>query len=148
MKRWVKTVMYTTVTILFSINAAYADQVAGTIKTVKGDVNIIRDGSAIKAANRMKLKTSDKIVTGARSSIGIILRDDTLIAFGSKTVSKLDKFRYDPIKRDGNLLISMLKGSMRFVTGWLGKRKPEYVSINLPAATIGVRGTDFIVSVE
>jgi len=148
MKRWISTVIYTAVAIFLSFNTAYADQVAGTIKTVKGDVNIVRAGSAIKAANRMKLNASDKVVTGVNSSIGIILLDDTLIAFGSETVSTLDKFRYDPVKRDGNLLISMLKGSMRFVTGWLGKRRPEFVAINLPAATIGVRGTDFIVSVE
>jgi len=148
MRRWINRTVYATVAIFFSLNAAYAGQVAGTIKTIKGDVKIFRDGSTIKAANRMKLNTSDKLVTGMKSSVGIILQDDTLIALGPKTVSTLDKFRYDPVKRDGNLLISMLKGSMRFVTGWLGKRKPEFVSINLPAATIGVRGTDFIVSVE
>lgn len=141
-------VVYTAVAILFSMNAAYAEPMAGTIKSVRGDVNIIRDGATIKAVKRMKLNSSDEIVTGYRSSVGIILLDDTLIAFGPKTVSKLDKFSYDPVKKDGNLFISIITGSMRFVTGWLGKRKPEMVAINLPTATLGVRGTDFIVSVK
>jgi hypothetical protein len=80
--------------------------------------------------------------------VGITLQDDTRISLGAKSVSTLNQFRYDPVKRDGNLLISLLQGSMRFVTGLLSKHNPSSVSIHTPAATIGTRGTDFIVSVE
>ncbi|MFH0934695.1 MAG: FecR domain-containing protein, partial [Pseudomonadota bacterium] len=70
------------------------------------------------------------------------------ISLGAKSATQLNEFRYDPVTRDGNMLVSVLKGSLRFVTGLLGKHNPKAVGIRTPTATIGIRGTDFIVSVE
>jgi hypothetical protein len=129
-------------------NPACAEGVAGTVKSVKGEVSIVRNGETISAAAGMKLAEADKIVTGPKSAVGITLQDDTRISLGAKSVSTLNQFRYNPVTRDGNLLISLLQGSMRFVTGLLSKHNPSSVSIHTPTATIGTRGTDFIVSVE
>jgi hypothetical protein len=96
----------------------------------------------------MKLMAADKIITGENSSVGVTLQDETLLSLGAKSATQLKEFRYDPVKRDGNILISVLKGSMRFVTGLLGKYNHSAVSIHTPTATIGIRGTDFIVAVE
>jgi len=148
MKKWIKTILCTATAVLLSFSSAYAEYSAGTIKTVKGDVNIVRNGSSIRALPKMQLKAMDQVVTGSNSSIGIVLADDTLLAYGPSTTSELKEFRYDPIKQDGNLLVSLLKGSLRFVTGLLGKKDPSSVGISLPSTTIGARGTDFIVSVE
>lgn len=49
------------------MNAAYADEAAGIIKSIKGEVSIVRDGAPIKAWAGMKLMAADKIVTGAGS---------------------------------------------------------------------------------
>ncbi|MBI4807901.1 MAG: FecR domain-containing protein [Nitrosomonadales bacterium] len=133
--------------LLASVGAVYADAAIGTVKTLKGEVNIERNGALMKAAPGMKLMTADKLVTGANSAVGIALQDSTLMSLGAKSATQLNEFRYDPVKRDGNLLISVLKGSMRFVTGLLGKQNPAAVGIRTPTATIGIRGTDFVVSV-
>ena len=92
--------------------------------------------------------TADRIVTGPDSSVGVTLQDDTLLAFGPRSASVLNEFRYDPVRRDGSLIISILEGSMRFVTGQLGKQNPDAVDIRLPTTAVGIRGTDFIVAVE
>ena len=134
--------------MMFSTTPVLADETAGTIKQTKGEVSIVRNGAPIQAWTRMKLMTTDKIITGSNSSVGITLLDGTLLSFGSKSVSQLNEFRYDPVSREGNLLISVIKGSMRFVTGLLGKHNPNAVGIRTPTATIGMRGTDFIVTVE
>ena len=128
--------------------AVFAQENAGTVKIVKGEVNIVRSGTALKASIGMKIMAADRIVTGEKSSVGVTLQDDTLLAFGPQTVCELRQFRFDPVRRDGNLLISILEGSMRFVTGQLGKLRPESVEIHAPKAVVGIRGTDFIVSVE
>lgn len=125
-----------------------ATEFAGTIKSLKGEVSIVRNKTTMKAAPGMRLMPADKIITGEKSAVGVTLKDSTLMSFGAKSVSQLNEFRYDPVKRDGNLLVSLLKGSMRFVTGLLGKQNPAAVAIHLPSSTIGVRGTDFIVTAE
>jgi hypothetical protein len=45
------------------------------------------------------------------------------------------------------MLVSILKGTLRMVSGLLVKANPEQVRLKTPTATIGVRGTDFIVDV-
>jgi hypothetical protein len=136
------------VMMMFSTTLVLADDTAGMVKQTKGEVSIVRNGAPIQAWTRMKLMSADKIITGPNSSVGITLQDGTLLSFGPKSVSQLNEFRYDPVSRDGNLLISVLKGSMRFVTGLLGKHDPYAVGVRTPTATIGMRGTDFIVAVE
>ncbi len=136
------------VAMFLSVSLAYADEAAGMVKSVKGEVSIVRNGASFQAAPGLKLMAADKIISGPDSAIGLTLQDGTLLSFGAKSVSQLNAFHYDPVKQEGNMLISLLKGSMRFVTGLLGKANPDSVAIRLPTATIGMRGTDFIVSVE
>jgi len=134
--------------LMFSAVMALADESVGTIKSTKGEVGILRNGSNIQASAKMKLMKADKIITGSNSSAGITLQDGTLLSFGPKSVSQLNEFQYDPVSRDGNMLISLFHGSMRFVTGLLGKHNASAVNIRTVTSTIGIRGTDFIVVVE
>ena len=41
------------------------------------------------------------------------------------------------------MLLSLITGAMRTVTGMIGRNSPENVSIRAATATIGIRGTDF-----
>jgi hypothetical protein len=148
MKTWSNSAFWVVLFSLFIINLAYADNEAGMIKSFKGDVSISRSGVSIPASAGMRLMTADKVTTGLNSAVGITLQDGTLLSLGAKSVSQLNEFRYDPVSRDGNLLISVMEGSMRFVTGLIGKHNPAAVAIRTTTATIGLRGTDFIVSVE
>lgn len=148
MDRLIYRTFWVVVAMIVPIGLAYADNPVGTVKSTRGEVNIVRNGATIPASPNMKLMAADKIISGANSAVGITLQDGTLMSFGAKSVSQLNEFRYDPVKRDGNMLVSLLQGSMRFVTGLLGKHNPNAVAIRIPTATIGMRGTDFIVSVE
>ncbi len=129
------------------ITPAYADSEAGMIKSLKGLVSIVRGGAFMQASAGMKLMAADKIKTGPNSAVGITLQDGTLLSFGASSVSQLSEFKYDPVSRDGNMLVSVTGGSMRFVTGLIGKHNPSAVAIRTTTAIIGLRGTDFIVSV-
>lgn len=134
--------------MLLTVGVANADETIGTIKTLKGEVIVTRGSATLPTTAGMRLMAADKVVTGASSSVGIAMQDSTLISLGAKSATQLNEFRYDPVTRDGNMLVSVLKGSLRFVTGLLGKHNPKAVGIRTPTATIGIRGTDFIVSVE
>ena len=42
-----------------------------------------------------------------------------------------------------NVVLSLLKGGMRSITGLLARRNPDRVKFAVPTATIGIRGTHF-----
>ncbi len=68
------------------------------------------------------------------------LDDDTKLALGPGARLRLDKFVYDPDKKAGSIVVNLVKGTFRFMTGLAAK--PTYV-IRTPTAAITVRGTIF-----
>jgi hypothetical protein len=73
------------------------------------------------------------------------LRDKTELALGPGAKLLLDKFVYDPDLSGGAIVMNLVRGSFRFVTGVAAK--PAYV-IHVPTASITVRGTIFDVYVK
>jgi hypothetical protein len=60
----------------------------------------------------------------------------------------INRYSFNPITREGWVETSILKGTCRFVTGFIGWLNPEAIKVTTPTAVIGVRGTDFIVEVH
>lgn len=73
------------------------------------------------------------------------LDDDTKLALGPGSHLKLDKFVYDADRAKGSIVLDLVKGTFRFMTGVA--QKPTYL-IKTPAAAITVRGTIFDVYVQ
>ncbi|MBK8667754.1 MAG: FecR domain-containing protein [Burkholderiales bacterium] len=68
-----------------------------------------------------------------------------MLSIGAGSSVDLAEFQFNPTTHDGHVLISLLRGSLRLVTGLIAKLKPEQVKVTTPTTVIGVRGTDFIV---
>ena len=90
---------------------------------------------------------SDRIVTGADGSVGIMLLDDTLLSVGPNSTVSLDKFAFDPATNDGALSASVKRGTMAVISGKLAKKTPGTVQFSTPSAILGVRGTEFVIDV-
>jgi hypothetical protein len=119
----------------------------GYVKTVKGEAFVDSGGQAIKAVEGTPLKVSDVIRTGANGSVGITLKDNTVMSFGPSTRFTLEEFLFAPAKGDLKLGGRLASGSLHYVSGLIAKAKPEAVNVKTPTGTIGVRGTRFVVVV-
>lgn len=75
----------------------------------------------------------------------LVLRDDTKLALGPGSRLLLDQFVYDPDISGGAIVLDLVRGTFRFITGIAAK--PAYV-IRTPTASITVRGTIFDVYVQ
>jgi hypothetical protein len=129
--------------------AAVADLQAGFVKSVRGNVQLLSAaGTTRTAAAGDALGSVDRIVTGPDSSVAVVLRDDTTLVVGPSSRLDLKEFHFDATTRDGGLLVSLLRGSMRMITGLIGKTNPDAVRVETQTATIGIRGTDFIVQTD
>ena len=56
----------------------------------------------------------------------------------------LDTWVYDPNEKNGRMVISMVQGVFRFISGKIYKRG---VRLLTPTIAIGIRGTDFTVAI-
>jgi len=84
---------------------------------------------------------NDRISTGDKGHLQVILLDETVFTLGPNSTMVLDKFVYDPATGAGEVSADIVKGCFRFVTGKVAKKKPENVKVKVAAGTIGVFGT-------
>lgn len=91
---------------------------------------------------------NDRLTTGASGRLQIRLKDDTLFTIGPNSSIVIDEFIYDPSSSLGRVAASILQGVFQFVTGKVGKKRPENMKVTLPACTIGVNGTAVMGRVE
>lgn len=126
---------------------AAADMPAGLVKKLTGSVRIERGGAAVAAQVGTPVMAEDRIVTGADSSVGITLKDDMRLAAGPNSVIALDRFAFNATTNEGSLSLRIWKGTLRAITGLIGRQSPRSLDLKTRTATIGLRGTDFIVEV-
>jgi hypothetical protein len=87
---------------------------------------------------------ADEVVrTGPTGKAQMLFADRTNLAIAPMTEIRLDKFVYDPSGgAQGDVVLVATEGSFRFITGLLPH---ENYQIKTPVATMGIRGTEFIV---
>jgi hypothetical protein len=89
------------------------------------------------------LNQGDTVATGAASSIVLRFEDGQVAALSANSKMAIAAYTYnraEPAK--SNVLLSLVEGGMRAVTGLIGKARPQSVSYRAGNATIGIRGTD------
>lgn len=137
-----------TLVFLCVTGAAHAQsQRSGTLKAVQGDVAVVKGDARKTALSGDGVAQADHIVTGANSAASLTLRDGTALVVGPNSNVSLARFEYEPTTQKGGLLVDVLQGSIRMVSGLIGKLNPEQVKVKTPTVVVGVRGTDFIVEV-
>jgi hypothetical protein len=118
---------------------------AGMIKTMNGQVAVERGGQILPATPGFVIQHTDRVRTGAKSNVGITLRDDTLLTAGPNSVVHLDKFAFDTTTHSGVLDVTLKRGTLAVVSGKLAHHDPNAVTFRTPTTTLGVRGTEFII---
>lgn len=89
----------------------------------------------------------DVVETARGSQAVLAFRDDTRVTLGSQSRFRLDNFVYDDANAgEGRFLASILRGSVRALTGLIARSNNRNVGFSTATATIGIRGTGFDVT--
>lgn len=133
--------------LLIALPAQAAEQ-AGTIKNAKGSVNIERGGQKTAGIAGMPVFAGDRVTTGPESSVGITLKDNTMLSAGPKSMLILNRFSFDSTTHAGALDASLRRGTLSVVSGKIAKQSPGAVQFRTPATILGVRGTEFVIETQ
>ena len=120
----------------------------GQIKTAKGRVTIEREGRVLPGFVGARLQASDVVKTGADSSVGITMDDDSLLSAGPGSVLSLDRYAFEPTSGQGRFDASLNRGTLAVISGRIAKQSPDAMTVRTPTAILGVRGTEFVVSAD
>jgi hypothetical protein len=115
---------------------------AGKVELSEGKVQVYTDPAkprSVKAGDT--INEGDNIVTGTDGELHVNMEDGGFIAVRPNTTMRVVQYRAQGDKKDTGVF-SLLQGSFRSITGWIGKYNSRSYRIQTPTATIGIRGTD------
>ncbi len=138
------------VTAFFSTvdNSPAATDVIGIVKASSGEVLLTRAHTTHSVSPLMKLSEGDLISTGPTGNVGLIFNDDTAASLGPNSQFAIDAFRFQPAEQELSFVSRLIKGTFCFITGQIAKLAPDKVQFTTPEATLGVRGTKFLVEID
>ena len=132
----------TLILCLFIAVSAHAATIVGAISRVQGSSEGSSEGTTRTLAVGLEVHLDEVITTGSNARLEVTFADGTVLTIGENARLKIDVFLYAP-GASGNRLGFNIAGPFRFISGKLTKGRQSEAQIFTPAATLGVRGTDF-----
>jgi hypothetical protein len=134
--------------VAIALLASPAHSTVGEIGQIKGSGVLEREGKIVIDGNvGVNVKSMDEAVT-ANGTMRIDFVDETRVELTQQSRLVIDEFVYDPANDVGSLSMKASLGTVRYASGQIAKKYKQNVKIRTPSATIGVRGTDFVMVVD
>jgi len=128
-----------------TIKAQQLDVDIGSITELNGHTRVVRD-KPYESVIDFSLNSMDKLET-AKGRMGVTFRDETTIRLTEHSQVVVDKFVFDPDPAKSTMALNFVKGTGRFISSKKKRIPNDNISIHTNAATIGIRGTDFTITV-
>jgi hypothetical protein len=133
--------------VLNSSASIAADRI-GLVKTYQPTATAIRQGVEIKLEVGSEIFEGDTIVTDTDGAVGIIFTDGAVLTLGPSGKLIVEDFLFNPAEHNVSFISRVVKGTVAFASGAIGRIAPETVQFKTPTATLGLRGTKILIEVE
>ena len=122
---------------------ANAVQASAKLVGVQGAIVVVEpSGARRQLVNGASVYPGDVVETGVAARGVLAFRDDSRLTLGATSRFRIDSFVFDEKNPgEGRFLTSLLRGSLRALTGLIGKANNRNITFTTPTATIGIRGT-------
>ena len=135
-------------TLVGENSSALASPKVATIQKMSGTAMVFRQGQTISATVGLEIWENDSLRTGPNGSMGVVFIDDTLLSLGPGSVLVIEKFLFAPRQGKFSFVLRMIKGTAAYLSGLISRLAPEAAYFETPTASIGIRGTKFVVKIE
>jgi hypothetical protein len=122
----------------FAVAAGQVDFAIGKVEAVTAD------GSRRALSKGSQISEGDAINTAPGARVQLRFSDGGFVSLQPNTVFRVDQYNFKN-KTDGTEkgFFSLLKGSLRAITGSIGHTNRDSYKVNTATATIGIRGTGY-----
>jgi len=122
-----------------SAPAARVDFAIGNVAAVN------RAGQSRPVAKGAQIDEGETINTNSERA-QLRFTDGAYVSLQPQSEFRIDQYRYEG-KQDGSerTLVSLLKGGLRTITGFVGRTNKKNYQVSTAVATIGIRGTEYTI---
>jgi hypothetical protein len=131
-----------------NVSPVYASPTIATVQKVSGMAAIVRQGQTISTTVGLQIWENDTLRTGPDGAIGVIFNDDTQLSLGPGSLLIINKYVFAPREGKFSIALKMIRGTAAYLSGLISKLAPDSAHFETPTASIGIRGTRFVVRVE
>lgn len=131
-----------------SLPLSAAETHVALVKSVNGRVSIVQGEAARVATGGSQLRVSDRLVTEPGAAAAVVFKDGTMLTLGGGADVQVRDFVFEPKQGKYAFSLYMNQGSAIYESGKIGKLAPEAVKVETPKATVGIRGTRFLVEAD
>jgi len=129
------------------MSASLMAQEAGKIMRVTGKATVSSASNQTKdAAKDDVINAGDTITSSKESQVLIRMKDNSSLLVRADSKIKIAAFQFENKPTD-NTKTTVIAGTLRAVSGSIGKGQPDNVKYEAGTATIGIRGTDIEVAI-
>ncbi|MBI3221908.1 MAG: FecR domain-containing protein [Nitrosomonadales bacterium] len=132
--------------LLMLVTATQAAQVAGKVGYMNGTLVAQRtDGTVMVLGPKSEVLAGDMLITAKDSYAQVQMNDGATMTLRPNSNLKIEAYQFNKEEpKADNVILRLLKGGFRTVTGLIGKRgNADAYKLHAASATIGIRGTDF-----
>jgi len=132
-------------TACLSAHAADETGPVGQVTHLSGLLTAKRaDGSSKVISVKSQINEGDTLSTETETYARVKFADGGEVVLRPQSQLQVAAYAYNQGKpQSDNVILNMLKGGLRAVTGLIGKRNRDSIKFNTATATIGIRGTHF-----
>ncbi len=124
---------------------AQSNNMAATITKASGPILVERDGKALELKQGDSVYETDVIKTQG-SAVELTFSDGAKAMLSPETTLAVKEFSFG--NEDPSFVLNLVQGTMRSISGQVVEQNPDAFKVVTPKATVGIRGTDFVDSVN
>ncbi len=87
----------------------------------------------------------DKVITGEKGGVRLHMVDEAVLDLRCFSIMVIEDYAINPSNRRS--ILNLVQGSLRKITGQIGKMSDDVYELKTPVASIGVRGTEYALRV-
>ncbi len=121
-------------------------QIAATLTQASGPITVLRKGQSMHVQQGEAMYAGDTVQSGGRS-VQLVFADGSSAQLSPKSELVIDEFAFESTT-NSSYILRMNSGALRAISGEVVEQNPDAFKVITPKATVGIRGTDFVVKVH
>lgn len=133
---------------LWTLVAASSGFANGVFENVRGDVRAAQGAAApASVVQKQRFVPGTTVTTGPGAQTILRFDDGHTVVLTENSEFRINQYSFDRDRpQSDNIAVQIFKGALRSVSGVIVSRNRQAFALLAPQATIGIRGTDFMIA--
>ncbi len=129
------------------IHAATEDKAAMVLFS-HGNVVLTNHAGSYPLEKGNELDAGDTVITGNDGRVQLRFTDGGLVSLMPNSRFAVEEYSQPSANSEGSVSVNLLKGGLRALSGSIGKKDQDSYKLKTDVATLGIRGTQFVVVMD